>query len=242
MNAPSDDFAAHPQQEAKTSNFAAYIRDNLLSVFIIWAIWALVSNFLISFYVIPSASMVPATQVGDRVLASRLTPRFFDLQRGDIVVFRDDLGWIQAPKSPNSLVNGFWAVLEWAQLRDSGTFLEKRVIGLPGDSIDCAPDTGMMINGKKVDESSILPPNTASCGEEFHTVVPAERIWVMGDNRANSVDSRYHMHDAPGATGSVAISSVRGIVKVRVWPITRIGSVAGGHDIYQHVPAPKPQK
>jgi signal peptidase I len=151
----------------------------------------LIKTFLFQAFFIPSASMEPTLQIGDRVLVNKLSYRFGDIDRGDLVVFkRPDL-----PKESAAVV------------RD----LIKRVIALPGETVE-ARDGSIYINGKKLDEP-YLPQGTLS--ENLPSqVVPAGRIWVMGDNRTNSRDSR--------VLGPIDIDTIHGRAFVRIWPLGQL--------------------
>lgn len=148
----------------------------------------LIKTFLFQAFFIPSASMEPTLQIGDRVLVNKLSYKFGDIDRGDLVVFkRPDLAAESA-----------------AVVRD----LIKRVIALPGETVE-ARDGAIYINGKKLDEP-YLPKGTLSENLPGQ-VVPAGRIWVMGDNRTNSRDSR--------VLGPIDIDTIHGRAFVRIWPL-----------------------
>lgn len=148
----------------------------------------LIKTFLFQAFFIPSASMEPTLQIGDRVLVNKLSYRFGDIDRGDLVVFkRPDLDAESA-----------------AVVRD----LIKRVIALPGETIE-ARDGDIYIGGQRLEEP-YLPQGTIS--ENLPSqVIPAGTVWVMGDNRTNSRDSR--------VLGPVDIDTVHGRAFVRIWPI-----------------------
>ena len=148
----------------------------------------LIKTFLFQAFFIPSASMEPTLHIGDRVLVNKLSYKFGDVERGDLVVFkRPDLAEEQA-----------------AAVRD----LIKRVIALPGETVE-ARDGAIYINGERLVED-YLPTGTIS--ENLPSqVVPAGKIWVMGDNRTNSRDSR--------VLGAIDVDTVHGRAFVRIWPL-----------------------
>lgn len=181
----------------------------------------LINVFLIGFYEIPSGSMRSTIEVGDRVVTSRLTPRIFDLRRGDIVVFHDPAGWL-SNESTGPL---------------KGDYLIKRLIGLPGDTVACAgPGQPVTVNGTAIDETPYLKPGVNPSSFPFEVTVAPGHIFVLGDNRDNSADSRYHAND--GDNGLVPIAKVVGVAVARYWPLTRIGLLDAHHEVFDQVPDP----
>ena len=161
------------------------LRDTLIWCGIPIVIVLLVRMFLFGFYVIPSGSMLNTIEPGDRVITSKLTPKVFKLQRGDVVVFKDPDHWLQQENSG----------------RFGGDYLIKRLIGLPGDTVACeGPGKPVTVNGVAIDETSYIRSGVDPSSFAFSEKVTAGHVFVMGDNRANSADSRYHQDDAcPGS-------------------------------------------
>nr|WP_246311719.1 signal peptidase I [Leifsonia naganoensis] len=185
----------------------------------------LIKTFVARSFYIPSGSMENTLQINDRIIVNELQPRVFPLQRGDVVVFKDPGGWLPAPAPDNSnaLQKGVGAVLDFVGLgaSDSDQHLVKRLIGLPGDKISCCNALGQMtVNGVPLKEPYVLLPAGVQqvSGKPFEVTVPAGRVWVMGDNRYNSADSRYHMDD-PGR-GTVPMADVVGKAFVVSWPLS----------------------
>jgi signal peptidase I len=174
----------------------------------------LVRTFLVQAFYVPSGSMLPTLQINDRILVSKLTGP--NVVRGDIVVFADPGGWLppSAPETgPAELLR---SVLTWVGLlpADAGADLVKRVIGVGGDHVVCCDAQGrIQVNGVSLDEPYLAPGGTAQV--QFNVIVPAGRIFVLGDNRARSEDSRYHLATA---NGTVPLSDVVGPVIAIVWP------------------------
>jgi signal peptidase I len=182
-------------------------------------------------------------QVDDRVIVSKLTPGPFALRRGDIVVFADPGDWVPPPVvQPESPVS--------RAVRDALTFvgllpdtaenhLIKRVIGLPGDHVVCCDVGGRLtINGVPVKEPYLKPGNAAS-EQAFSITVPAGRVWVMGDHRSDSSDSRFH--DGPkqdGSNGSVPESLIVGRAVALVWPLDHITWLSNPSATFAKVPSP----
>ncbi|SEJ49556.1 signal peptidase I [Demequina mangrovi] len=181
--------------------------------------------FFQSFY-IPSESMEPTLIKGDRILVTKWRPDPLALRRGDVVVFKDPANWLgRATVDESGLHRVAKDVLTWTGLlpEDAGEHLVKRVVGLPGDVVECTdPDGQVTVNGEALDEEYIAEGSRA-CGTEFRVEVPEDYIWVMGDNRDDSADSRAHMGDPGG--GTVPMDNIVGTTFAVVWPFDRFGGV-----------------
>jgi len=192
----------------------------LLAIALILAIG--IKFFFIQAFYIPSPSMEPLFVKNDRILVQKVSYWFGGSpSRGDIVVFKDPGNWLPADES-SSASNPFTKTLEAVGLYPSGGHLVKRVIGVGGDTVTCDPskDQGRLeVNGHALNEKSYLPDGTAPCSEPFTAKVPAGHLWVMGDNRGDSSDSRAHQ-DEPGH-GFVDDDLVVGKVWSLIWPWSR---------------------
>lgn len=208
-----------PRRSASASSTSENAREWLLWCGIPVLIVLLLRVFLFGFYVIPSGSMLDTIEINDRVITTKLAPDLIKLQRGDIVVFKDPANWLQSESSMG------------------GDNLIKRLIGLPGDTVACAgAGQPVTINGVAIDESSYLKPGVQPSDFAFNITVTEGHIFVLGDNRANSADSRYHQDD--GSNGLVPISDVLGVAIVRNWPLNRIGRLDSHHEVFANVPNP----
>jgi signal peptidase I len=191
----------------------------------------LVKAFVVQVYRIPSASMEDSLLTGDRVLVSKVVYHFRGIGRGDIVVFsgRGSWGSMSGAPDPAPPRNPFLRVLDDV-LSDAGiystqTYYIKRVIGLPGDHVACCTNSGKMtVNGIPLNEKSYLFPGEAPSVPHFSIIVPPGRLWVMGDNRAISDDSRGHMTSAPD-DGTVPESEVVGRAFLIMWPFSQFGDL-----------------
>ncbi|MDR0960898.1 MAG: signal peptidase I [Propionibacteriaceae bacterium] len=149
--------------------------------------------FVMQWYVVPSPSMERTLMTDDRIVVWKMS----DYDRGDVVVFEDTLGWLPDPAQPT----GMQAVLEFVGLAPSSAeqYLVKRIIGLPGDKVECCTASGQIIvNGSPLDETSYLYRSSDAfpavpSRRSFSLVVPEGRMFVLGDNRDNSADSLYHL-------------------------------------------------
>jgi signal peptidase I len=180
-------------------------------------------TFLVQAFVIPSGSMENTIQVGDRVLVDKLTPWFGSHpSRGDVVVFQDPGHWLEGEPQPAPDPEGIRQVKELLSFigllpSSNEQDLIKRVIGVPGDTVACCDPRGRLtVNGQALNEPYVMAGNPPSM-IRFSVKVPAGRLWVMGDHRSNSADSRYHMNDPGG--GTVPESLVVGRAVVIAWPL-----------------------
>ena len=202
-----------------------FLKDLIIIVAAALLISFVVKTFLFRSFFIPSASMENTLMVDDRIIVNELVPDVFPLQHGDVVVFSDPGGWLPNYDSPDpDLVTAaldLIATVVGFGGSDSEDHLVKRLIGLPGDRVVCCDANGLLqVNGKSVDEPYILttPNHEASSGMKFDITVPDDSLWVMGDNRYDSADSRYNQ-DKPG-NGFVPLDKVVGRAVVVSWPIS----------------------
>ncbi|WP_078972941.1 signal peptidase I [Streptomyces sp. MMG1533] len=189
----------------------------------------LIKTFLVQAFSIPSDSMQNTLQVGDRVLVDKLTPWFgSEPERGEVVVFHDPDNWLAG--EPTTDPNAVQTFLSWIGLMPSAEEkdLIKRVVGVGGDTVSCSGTGPLKVNGKALDEAAYVYPGNTPCsqddqGGQFTVKVPKGSIWVMGDHRQNSRDSRYNQNDKNH--GMVPVSEVVGRAIVKAWPINRWGTL-----------------
>jgi signal peptidase I len=175
-----------------------------------------VKTFLVQMFFVPSESMEPLFVRDDRILVQKVSYWRGEVRRGDVVVFEDRGHWL--PSVP--ALNAVQRALSTIGLYPTGGHLVKRVIGVGGDRVRCCDAQGRVtVNGVALDEGSYLEPGARPSERPFDVTVPAGRLWVMGDNRSNSEDSRFHT-DLPGG-GTIDADSVVGKVWVIVWPAGR---------------------
>jgi signal peptidase I len=216
--APADHTAEietppYHKEDEKQPGLLAVIRETVVLVALAVLLAVVFKTFLVAAFYIPSGSMESTLNISDRVLVEKVSYRFGDIKRGDVVVFvHDDLGFGSA--APSNPVTGFFSGLGQAigVVPPSDRDFIKRVVGIPGDRITC--QGGQLVrNGQRVSEP-YLDPGTTTDGCRRTTVGPGE-LFVMGDNRANSQDSR--------SFGVIQESDVVGRAFVRIWPLNHIG-------------------
>ncbi|MGW3951945.1 signal peptidase I [Streptomyces sp. NPDC004752] len=213
------------QRKVKRKRRRGAVREIPLLVGVAVLIALVLKTFLVQAFVIPSGSMEQTIRIGDRVLVDKLTPWFgSEPQRGDVVVFHDPGGWLAdeqtTKKNDPVVIKQFKEGLTFIGLlpSDNEKDLIKRVIGVGGDRVKCCDTQGRVtVNGVPLSETDYLYPGNAPSTTRFDVTVPEGRLWVMGDHRDNSADSRAHQDTDYG--GTVSLSSVVGRAMVIGWPI-----------------------
>jgi signal peptidase I len=217
---------APADEKKKKRRKRPFWRDLVVIVVAALALTILLKAFVVEVFSIPSGSMENTLLPGDRVLVSKIVYRFRDIARGDVVVFSGQGSWgPDAPPPPGNLFIRLWGDLtNLIGVTAPGTDYIKRVIGLPGDHVVCCDAQGRVtVNGVPLSEQSYIHPGDVPSSVPFDIMVPAGHLWVMGDNRADSDDSRYRTTDPGG--GSIPESEVVGRAFVIIWPPSRIGDL-----------------
>ena len=210
----------HARENKKAHPFWRGAREVVVIVVVALALSALIRAFLLQAFYVPSASMEDTLRPGDRIIASKITTNISGVKRGEIVVFKDPGDWLPEPLPPaddwrTTLRQGltFIGVLP----SDSGDDLVKRVIGIGGDRVACCDAEGrIVVNGVPLDEDYIIGPTDQV---RFDVTVPPDSMFVLGDNRGDSRDSRYHLDANDGA---VPTSNAVGRVVLVLWPFDRL--------------------
>jgi len=226
----------------KKNVFVAFFIDLVVIVGAALILSLLVKTFLIRSFFVPSGSMLSTLQVQDRIIVNELVPNVIAPQHGDVLVFKDPGGWLPSdtPTGPKPVWEQSW---DWLlssfglSAPDSSQHLVKRTIGLPGDHIKCCDASGhLTINGVAINEI-YLDKGIEPSLKKFDVVVPAHKLWMMGDNRSSSADSRFHM-DLP-SKGFVDESFVVGRAFVVSWPINHWQWLDNFSSVFKDVPQPK---
>lgn len=203
----------------------------------------LIQTFIGRLYVIPSGSMEPTLHgedgSGDRIFVEKITYAFNDPKPGDVIVFKGTDSWntgFSTNRSDNTFVRGLQEAGSWVGLvpKDENT-LVKRIIAEGGQTVSCQEgDSAVMVDGAPINQDYMMQPSyypvdpttgSDACGGPYFgpVEVPEDHYFMMGDNRTNSADSRYHMGD--GLEGTIPRENIRGKVLGIVFPLNRFGGV-----------------
>ena len=205
----------------------------VIVVLVVIALSAFIKTHIVQTFEIPSGSMEDTLRTGDQV-----SVRMYDahnIHRGDVVVFSDPGGWLDDAKDPTGLQGLVRSGLILTGLlpKNSGHHLIKRVIGVAGDHITADGTSALSVNGVPLDETYVRQ-GAAPSSVPFDVVVPEGCVWVMGDNRSNSSDSRFHQDDPHG--GAVPLTDVVGVATNVVWPVGHWDSLDDGEAVFKDVP------
>ena len=183
-----------------------------------------IKTYAVQAFFIPSGSMQNTLAIGDRVLINKIVYHTRGIDRGDIIVFNGDGSWdpVAASQDPNPVARLVDALEGIVGITHGSDVYIKRVIGLPGDHVKCCDAQGRVtVNGVPLTEQSYLYPGNQPSTPFATIVVPPAHLWVMGDHRAVSFDSRGHMGDPGG--GAIPESAVMGRAFVIIWPPSHWG-------------------
>ncbi|SEH86338.1 signal peptidase I Serine peptidase. MEROPS family S26A [Mycolicibacterium rutilum] len=230
------------------------LREFAILISIALVLYYVMLTFVARPYLIPSESMEPTLHgcagcTGDRIMVDKLTYRFTSPEPGDVVVFKGPPNWnlnYRSIRSDNTAIRWVQNALSFVGfIPPDENDLVKRIIAVGGQTVECRATTGLTVDGKRLDEP-YLDPNTMRAdpaiypclGNEFGPVkVPEGRVWVMGDNRTHSADSRAHCTNTPAdaqkglictgdpMAGTVPVDNVIGKARFIAWPPARWGGV-----------------
>lgn len=236
---PGDASISSSTEENNDKNrggIAGFIKEVLVIFLIAICISAFVQNVLARVYVIPSESMLPTLEVGDRILVEKVTYRFRSPQPGDVIVFKGTDSWntmYESPRSQQPVIHALQNIAAFAGLLPPDeNNLVKRIIAVGGQTVRCQPgDKGVTVDDHVIDSSYVLDPpvidwggrdnGSNACGGPYFgpITIPEGFVWVMGDNRTDSGDSRYHQDGK--YHGMIPLDHIRGRTVAIIWPITR---------------------
>ena len=222
------------QAEGRVSEWAwTQVRETGMIILYALIIAFVIKTFLIRGFYIPSGSMENTLQVNDRVFINVAGSYFNDPKRGDVVVFKDSQGWIPSgQKSSNPISDGLTFV---GILPDtSSNYLVKRVIGLPGDTVESDGSGKIKVNGVEITEPYLHPGSNPS-DIPFKVTVPEGKYFMMGDHRDNSADSRFHIADGHAF---IPRDDIAGTVFVIAWPLNHFGMLEDEKKVFDSIPNP----
>jgi signal peptidase I len=217
------DAPADPRSGQGGKRRRSFWRELPVLIVIALVLALLIKSFVVQAFWIPSGSMENTLEVNDRVLINKLVYHLRPIHRGDIVVFDGTGSWNFGPPADPNIFSKAVSELEGIVgiSHDSAIYI-KRVIGLPGDRVACCTRSDQVtVNGVPLSESSYLYPGNQPSAQKFNVTVPPGRLWVMGDHRGVSYDSRGHQGDPGG--GTIPESGVLGRAFVVIWPPSRAG-------------------
>jgi signal peptidase I len=228
----ADGSPARPRPGSRSRKGRSFWREFPVLIVVALAIALVIKTFVVQAFYIPTGSMQDTLDIGDKVLVNKLVYHFRSIQPGDIIVFNGDGSWEPEPppasSNPDPVVRLYDATLNPLFHSIVGLFgtapgqtdFIKRVIGVPGDHVACCNAAGdVTVNGVALHEQSYLFPGNPPSTQHFSITVPPGRLWVMGDHRSISWDSRGHMGD-PG-DGTIPENMVIGRAFMIVWPPSR---------------------
>jgi signal peptidase I len=208
--------------KSKPKQRGSFLRELPVLIVIALALALIIKTYAFQAYFIPSGSMQNTLEIGDKVLVNKIVYHLRPIHRGDVVVFNGQGSWDQgpAPKTPNPFDRLYRAIIGLFGAAPGQTDYIKRVIGIPGDHVRCCTPQGQVtVNGIALSEKSYLYPGNVPSQTPFSIIVPPDRLWVMGDHRAVSDDSRDHI-GYPGG-GTIPEKMVVGRAFWIVWPPSR---------------------
>ncbi|QRN78986.1 MAG: signal peptidase I [Nocardiopsis sp. BM-2018] len=228
---PEEGAGADMSKSQSSAKKGSFWKELPILIVIALVLAFVIRTWVMQAFYIPSSSMENTLLVGDRVLVNKVVYQVRDIERGEVIVFNGDGSWddptvVQPPESSNPVSRGFTWVQQQLGAAPTGKEYIKRVIALPGDTVECCDDQNrVLVNGVPLEEGAYLFPDSVASHSEFGPIeVPEGHLWLMGDHRAISYDSRANQNNPGG--GAVPIDHVVGRAFVIIWPFSQAGSLS----------------
>lgn len=231
----SADEPERPRKLRHRSPTAAFLVEIGTIIVLALVISFVVKTFFMRAFYIPSESMESTLEVDDRIVVNLLAPDVMDVELGDVVVFEDTRQWWGAvdPGQTTALQDGL--IFLGLMPDTSSHYVVKRIVGMDGDVVECCDDTGLLtVNGEPIDEPYLFSGDAPS-QTEFSVTVPDDHVWVLGDRRSASADSRAHLDD--GDMGAVPTEDIIGRSTAVIWPWDRWSGGGSDREPFDDVPA-----
>ncbi|PWV52823.1 signal peptidase I [Nocardiopsis sp. L17-MgMaSL7] len=227
---PEERADADMSQSQSSAKKGSFWKELPILIVIALVLAFVIRTWVMQAFYIPSSSMENTLLVGDRVLVNKVVYQVRDIERGEVIVFNGDGSWddptvVQPPESTNPISRGFTWVQQQLGAAPTGKEYIKRVIGLPGDTVECCDEQNrILVNGVPLEEDDYLYPGSVGSHTEFGPIeVPEGYLWLMGDHRAISYDSRMNQNNPGG--GAVPVDHVVGRAFVIIWPFSQAGGL-----------------
>ena len=210
--------------DTKRVKKSSFIRESLTVIITALFLSVVVRTFLLQAFYVPSGSMENTLLTNDRIVVSKISTRITGVHRRDVVVFHDPSTWLGGGY-PDPYDTRVGRILQFVGIvpSNSGNDLVKRVIGIGNDTVECCDPAGhIIINGVAQTDETYIKPGNGTAQVKFKVLVPEGNVFVMGDNRGNSEDSRFHLNLK---NGMVPLKEIVGRVALKIWPIDRFGGI-----------------
>lgn len=227
---PEEKADAEMSKSQSTEKKGSFWKELPILIVIAVVLAFVIRTWVMQAFYIPSTSMENTLLVGDRVLVNKVVFQIRDIERGEVVVFNGNGSWddpntVTVPEPTNPVAGAFTWVQQQLGTAPTGKEYIKRVIGLPGDTVECCDEQNrILVNGIPLEEDAYLYPGSVASHTEFGPIeVPEGHLWLMGDHRAISYDSRLNQNNPGG--GAVPIDHVVGRAFVIIWPFNQAGGL-----------------
>ncbi|GHD22546.1 signal peptidase I [Nocardiopsis kunsanensis] len=226
----AEETVSKSDSAAKKKGSGSFWKELPILIVVALVLAFVIRTFVMQAFYIPSTSMENTLLVGDRVLVNKVVYEMRDIERGEVVVFDGEGSWddpnsVNVSEPANPVARGFQWVQQQLGMAPTGKEYIKRVIGLPGDTVECCDEQNrIVVNGVPLDEDEYLYPGSVESHTEFGPIeLGDDQLWLMGDHRSISYDSRMNQNNPGG--GAVPVDHVVGRAFVIIWPFGQMGGL-----------------